>query len=121
MGGFRIPLDFLGDMISLDNMDRSPRRIIERNANIPIMITPRVMFELARQGHCIYLANTKISDKSKANILQKALVLFQVTWMAIQCTTRRVYGLPLTLLEIHTMVHVLCAMALYAFWFKVSS
>jgi len=29
-----------------------------------------------------------------------------------------VKGLPLTLLEIHTLVHVFCALVMYGFWFK---
>jgi hypothetical protein len=60
-------------------------------------------------------------DKGKANLIQKSLVMLQVTWMATQCITRRAYGLPLTLLEIHTMVHVICALTMYSFWFYVSS
>ena len=60
-----------------------------------------------------------IDDRSKADTLQKALVLLQVGWMALQCIARKACGLPLTLLELHTMVHVVCAIAMYAFWFKV--
>lgn len=41
--------------------------------------------------------------------------------MTITCITRRVFGLPITLLEVHTMLHVGCAIALYVFWFQVSA
>lgn len=61
-----------------------------------------------------------IDDRSKADTIQKALVLLQVTWMATQCIARTAYGLPICLLELHTMVHVICALAMYGFWFKVS-
>ncbi len=60
-----------------------------------------------------------IEDRSKADTLQKGLVLIQVGWMALQCITRKVQGLPLTLLELHTMVHVACAIVMYSFWLKV--
>ncbi len=62
----------------------------------------------------------RIEDRSKADTLQKGLVLLQVGWMALQCIVRKLYGLPLTLLELHTMVHVVCAMAMYACWLRVS-
>jgi hypothetical protein len=61
-----------------------------------------------------------IEDRSKADFIQKGLVIVQVGWMVIQCTARRAYGLPLTLLEVHTMVHVVCALIMYLFWIKVS-
>ena len=65
------------------------------------------------------VARAFIDDRSKANTLQKGLVLLQVGWMALQCIARKVHGLPLALLELHTMVHVVCAITMYAFWFKV--
>ena len=65
------------------------------------------------------IPTSRIEDRSKADTLQKGLVLLQVGWMALQCITRKVYGLPITLLELHTMVHVVCAIIMYAFWFKV--
>lgn len=60
-----------------------------------------------------------IEDRSKADTIQKSLVLLQVSWMAMQCIARKAYGLPLTLLELHTMVHVVCAVVMYGFWLKV--
>ncbi|KAK0733104.1 hypothetical protein B0T26DRAFT_631727 [Lasiosphaeria miniovina] len=63
---------------------------------------------------------TRIDDKSKADSIAKALVVGQVCWMAAQCIARAAYGLPIALLEIHTMVHVLCALLIYAVWFRVS-
>ncbi|KAK3986510.1 hypothetical protein QBC44DRAFT_402415 [Cladorrhinum sp. PSN332] len=59
-----------------------------------------------------------IIDRSKADNLQKALILFQVGWMALQCAARKFYGLPLCLLELHTMVHVVCAILMYTFWLE---
>lgn len=63
---------------------------------------------------------TLIDDRSKADVLQKALVLIQVSWMALQCIVRTAQGLPITLLEIHTMVHVVSALILYLLWLHVS-
>lgn len=59
-----------------------------------------------------------IRDKSKADNLAKMLVLFQVSWTMLQCISRQSSGLPLSVLEVHTMVHATCAMLMYALWFK---
>ncbi|KAK3941434.1 hypothetical protein QBC46DRAFT_286216 [Diplogelasinospora grovesii] len=89
-----------------------------RNRTSIIRVTSRGILDLARRDIWIYINTAKIDDKSKANWMQKALVLFQVTWMATTCIARRAYGLPLALLEVHTMVHVICAITMYMFWLK---
>jgi len=38
--------------------------------------------------------------------------------MVLKVVARKIKGLPLTLLEIHTLVHVFCALVMYCFWFK---
>ncbi|KAI1392122.1 uncharacterized protein F4822DRAFT_425338 [Hypoxylon trugodes] len=73
---------------------------------------------LAREGVFIDIARKDIEDRSKADAIQKALVLLQVTWMVTQCIARKLYGLPLALLEVHTMIHVVCALILYICWFE---
>ncbi|CZR32441.1 uncharacterized protein FPRO_02011 [Fusarium proliferatum ET1] len=76
------------------------------------------VLQLARMGHFLPIERSKINDKSKADTLQKMLVMTQVTWMATQCIFRLGYGLPISLLEIHTMVHVICAVVMFMFWIK---
>ncbi len=83
-------------------------------------LSPAGVRELAKVNiEPLKVSRSLILDRSKADTIQKALVLLQVSWMAIQCIARKAYGLPLTLLELHTMVHVVCAAALYGFWFEV--
>jgi hypothetical protein len=86
-----------------------------------VHLSPNGVLQLAKLGYPLYVSDANIDDKGNANLIQKSLVMLQVTWMATQCITRRAYGLPLTLLEIHTMVHVICALTMYSFWFYVSS
>jgi hypothetical protein len=83
-------------------------------------LRPNGVIQLAKLGYTLNVSEASIDDKGKANLVQKSLVMLQVTWMATQCITRRAYGFPLTLLEIHTMVHVVCALVMYFFWFYVS-
>ncbi|KAF4965154.1 hypothetical protein FSARC_7021 [Fusarium sarcochroum] len=76
------------------------------------------VLQLARLGHFLPIPRSKINDKSKADTLQKVFVMTQVTWMATQCIVRKAYGVPISLLEIHTMVHVICAIVMFLFWIK---
>jgi hypothetical protein len=79
------------------------------------------ILSLAREGHFISIDESQISDRSKADIFAKGFVCLQVLWMLIQCIARKSAGYPLTLLELHTFVHVGCALAIYVLWFKVSA
>ena len=82
-------------------------------------VTPEGIITLARAGHFFEVSNNSINDKSKADALGKALVVVQVSWLLVNCIGRKVLGYPLALLEIHTVVHVVCALIMYSFWFKV--
>jgi len=86
-----------------------------------VSLTPYGIIALAQEGHFFEIPLDAIRDKSKADNLGKMLVLFQVTWLIIQVIGRKVSGLPITLLEIHTLVHVVCALIMYLFWFEVSA
>jgi hypothetical protein len=84
-----------------------------------VTLSPKALVILAELGYYVDYNPEVISDKSKANILGKGLVCIQVSWMVIQCIARKAAGYPLTLLELHTMVHVVCALVLYTLWLKV--
>jgi hypothetical protein len=84
-----------------------------------LRLTPEGVLQLAEDGHFLEIPRSKIDDKSKADTISKILVMTQVAWMAMQCITRKAYGLPLTLLEVHTMVHVVCAVLLFVLWIDV--
>jgi hypothetical protein len=85
-----------------------------------VTLSNDVIMRLARRGKYLSLSEAAISDKSKANVLGKGLACLQICWMLVQCAARKVSGYPLTLLEIHTFVHAVCAVALYEFWFMAS-
>ena len=84
-----------------------------------VSINPTGVELLARHGHFLEMPTEKIADRSKANFLTKFLVCFQVTWMLVQCLARKAVKYPLTLLELHTMVHIVCALCIYVCWWKV--
>ena len=86
----------------------------------PLVLTSDAVIQFARSGVFFDISREVISDKSKANLLGKGLVCIQVIWFLIQCIARAAAGYPLALLEVHTMVHVVCALLMYALWWEVS-
>jgi len=61
---------------------------------------------------------TQINDKSKANKLAKTVVVMQASWFSVQCVSRMALGLPLSLLELNTFAHALCALIAYLLWWN---
>ena len=117
MGGIRVTVD---EIISVDDLNSDMKPLFEK-APKPwtVRLSAQGVLRLAKRGHWFYVSHETIDDKSKADYFQKILVLIQASWMAVQCIARHYYGLPLTLLEVHTMVHVACAMVFYACWLQV--
>ena len=83
-----------------------------------LVLKPCAVLDLARKGRFFDISPAIISDKSKANLLGKGLVCIQVIWFFIQWTTRVAAKYPLALVEIHTVVHVVCALSMYILWWK---
>jgi hypothetical protein len=81
-------------------------------------ITTNGMLLLASQGYFFHPTRHTIDDKSKANLLAKMLICVQVLWMVGQVLERKVAEYPITLLEIHTIVHVVCALTMYSLWMR---
>jgi hypothetical protein len=98
MGGFALRVDHL------------------HNALARVTITPQGMLFLASRGHFVQTDIDVINDKSKANLLAKGLAALQILWLLGQVIERKVAKLPVTLLEVHTLVHVFCALVMYLLW-----
>ncbi|KAL9007745.1 MAG: hypothetical protein Q9180_009586, partial [Flavoplaca navasiana] len=83
-----------------------------------VLITPSGLIHLAKKGYFFHVSDADIEDKSKANMLAKGLVLLQITWTVLQCLSRKATGLPLSVLEVHILVHAGCALIMYVLWFN---
>lgn len=117
MGGVRLDVH---DIISMPDLDTEDiPHFKDDGGRRSVRPSPETVSWLAKQNIWIEVSQKTIDDKSKADIFQKILVVIQVLWMVTQCIARSVHDLPLTLLEIHTMVHVACAVFLYICWFRV--
>ena len=60
----------------------------------------------------------ELLDRGKADGLAKMILAWQVLWFCLSCLNRAVQHLPLSLLEVTTIAHALCALLTYAAWWK---
>jgi hypothetical protein len=81
-----------------------------------LTVTPRGVSLLAQCGHLPFITGAEIRDKNKADTVAKFLVLVQAGWTVVQVLARMADGLPVTLLEVNTIGHVVCALAMYLLW-----
>ena len=77
-----------------------------------------VAFVARHGGRIPDVSKASIFDRSKADNVAKCLVCLQAGWAIVQCISRLASHLPLTLLEINTLGHVLCALLIYFFWLR---
>ncbi|KAF8537818.1 hypothetical protein BDD12DRAFT_806637 [Trichophaea hybrida] len=106
MGGFQIDTNRLSKS--------SPQLSIKGR----LALTACGIIALGRAGIFIPLDYRTIRFKSQVDVITKTLTIFQVLWMVIEASVRKASGIPLSLLEIHTLVHAFCALIMYLFWFK---
>lgn len=59
-----------------------------------------------------------INDRSKVDVLGKIFVTSQVLWFCLDSANRFAQRLPLSLLEIATIAHALCAFFTYLIWWE---
>ncbi|KAL8642370.1 MAG: hypothetical protein Q9228_000923 [Teloschistes exilis] len=89
-------------------------------------LTPNVMTVLACLTSCDkglrdvlpWLSEGEIWDKSKANGLAKTIVCIQAAWFCTQCIARLGQGMPISLLELNTFAHAVCALLVYILWWN---
>jgi len=76
-------------------------------------LTPHGVLWMAKKGWLPLVSPETVRDKSKVNALAKALVCFQAAWMIIQALGRLATNQTVTLLELHTVLHTMCAGTMY--------
>ena len=64
------------------------------------------------------ISEAQIRDKSKASALAKTLVCFQGIWFCMQFVARLSQNLTVSLLELNTFAHALCAFLVYLLWWN---
>ena len=81
-----------------------------------LTVTPRGMALLAKCGYLPRISKEDILDKSKADNLSKMLSILQALWMLAQIVGRLIIRLSVTLLEVNTLAHIICALIIYVLW-----
>ena len=83
-----------------------------------LTVTPRGMALLARCGFLPKISKEDILDKNKSDNLSKMISVVQALWMLAQIIGRLIVHLPVTLLEVNTLAHILCAIIIYILWWN---
>ena len=107
MGGFTLPLH---------NMSSDRATSIYKLDCERLTLTARGAALLA---DCNVLPSFKreyLYDKSKSDGLSKFIACVQASWLIVQVIGRLILHLQVTLLEINTLGHVLCALVIYIIW-----
>ena len=65
-----------------------------------------------------FIKKKEIEDKSKANNVTKSIVCIQALWFCVQFFGRIGKGFPVSLLELNTFAHSICALAIYILWWE---
>ncbi|KAK4459546.1 hypothetical protein QBC42DRAFT_274255 [Cladorrhinum samala] len=108
MGGFAFSNESpLGDWVTLDGWKR-------------LTLTSLGIFELVKHKPELLpdLSVADIQDKSKASGLAKTIVIMQASWFMVQCLSRMGTGMTISVLELNTFAHALCALVAYAMWWR---
>jgi hypothetical protein len=105
MGGFVLDTDNPGDE---EYIPGSPR----------LILTVAGVVDICQLGFLPDISLEHIKDKSKQDAFAKGLAIVQSCWLIVQCIQRAAAHLPLSCLEVNTLAHVACALALYVCWWK---
>jgi hypothetical protein len=63
-----------------------------------------------------FLTREKIDNRQKVDRLAKTLIVIQALWFCFQFVARIKQSLPVSLLELNTFAHSLCALFIYVLW-----
>ena len=85
-----------------------------------LILTPRGIEWLAEYAPALMpsLNEDDVRGRSKTDSLVKVIVCLQAIYISAQCAARKAQNLPITLLELNTFGHAMCALLMYAFWFR---
>ncbi|KAI4087061.1 MAG: hypothetical protein LQ344_007065 [Seirophora lacunosa] len=108
MGGFVFDLDELSTQHGGAFTSQIPR----------LTLTPRGVALLAACGYLPKISKEDILDKNKSDNVSKLLSVLQALWMLAQIVSRLYGKLSVTLLEVNTLAHIVCAIIIYALWWN---
>ena len=81
-----------------------------------LILTAHGVAKLAEHSRLPNVPETMIADKSRADFVAKLLATLQASWFLVQCVARWKEHMTMTLLELHTFAHAICALLMYLLW-----
>ena len=110
MGGFHL--------FKRSSEENSGTQAISQESNDPLH--PLLASDLTHDDIYSFAMPTEaeIKDRGKSDWLAKSLVLLQTSWFVIQCIARGIKHLPVTHLEIVTLVYAAMNFVIYVFWWN---
>jgi hypothetical protein len=99
---------------------KSSRSPIMRRGDVIATLTPVALYTLAKNAPSLLpdISEESIGDKSKADGFAKFIVCMQATWFIIQSVGRLTMRLPISLLEMNTLLHAFCCLLIYVAWWR---
>ncbi|KAK3348963.1 hypothetical protein B0T25DRAFT_481303 [Lasiosphaeria hispida] len=109
MGGFAFDTRYIGDGREFLPGGRSRVTLTSKGIIALLKVAPRLMPDVSVG---------EIRDKSKASSLAKTIVTLQASWFVVQCISRMAFGMTVSLLELNTFAHAVCALIAYLLWWR---
>lgn len=109
MGGF-----------AFDNLSNKAEFPLPQGRTRLTLSSDALMFLAEFEPHLVPdISEDTIRDKSKSDGIAKAIAFWQALWFTAQFSVRVAQGLNVSMLELHTVLHVVCAViAYFVFWWK---
>ena len=108
MGGFAM---------STENDDHSEANFLPNSRTRATLTAKGLQFLLDHRPDLFpKIAKEDIEDKSKADGIKKTVVCTQAIWFGVNCVTRLVQSLPISLLELNAFAHACCTLLIYVLW-----
>ena len=125
MGGFVIP-EAVYDAAKLKELPKAKKDDGGERLNKRLTLTPHGVLRVAQwgleegDGLKLLSATTakEVRDKSDPTTLTKVIVVWQALWIVVQVIDRTAAHYPVTLLELHTVLHTFCAVSTYIIWWR---
>ena len=117
MGGFVFDTSCSGETVTDEKAPSKPSTNPRNTRYVP---TPLAFIYIMKHfPHVIPdLSEEFITDRVESNSMSKALLIMQVGWFCMNCASRLIQQLPLSLLEVSTAAHGLCTLLTYFVWWS---
>lgn len=120
MGGFAMKMKQHPEISSSSSSSSSDEE--ERHGSLAFLSADQLRTSLLSSTHHVVVPSlpteTEIQDRSKSDLFARALVVLQIAFFCLNCLTRAIRHLPLTLLELGTLGFAACTILTYIILFK---